>query len=183
MDTLQRLQPMDFLFAILWAGIVGWGLQTGFVRQLGMLVGVYGAAILSGSLYKQGGAAVALAYGRDILPQLEFGAYTVIFVVVFVLVALTLWRAYPASRISRGFGTDNLLGAIVGAVWGVLLLIGVLTIMRFYAAVPWRGQETTQQGILRQVQLSQVAPVLEVVAAPLWELMTPWFPTPVNANL
>lgn len=183
MDTLQRLQPMDILFAIVWAGIVGWGLQTGFVRQLGMLVGVYGAAILSGSLYRQGGSALALAYGREILPQLEFAAYTAIFVVVFLVVALIIWRAYPASRISRGFGTDNVLGAIVGAVWGVLLLIGVLTIMRFYSAVPWRGQETSQESIMHQVQQSQVAPVLEVVAAPLWQLMTPWFPTPVDTHL
>ena len=183
MDTLQRLQPMDILFAVLWAAIVGWGLQAGFVRPLGMLVGVYGAAILSGSLYRQGGAAAAMAFGRENLPQLEFGAYAAIFLVVFVVVALILWKAYPASRISRGFGTDNLLGAIVGAVWGVLLLIGILTIMRFYSTVQWRGQEATQQNIMRQVQQSQVAPVLEIVAAPLWQLMTPWFPTPVNPHL
>jgi hypothetical protein len=71
----------------------------------------------------------------------------------------------------------------MGAVWGVLLLIGVLTILRFYAAVPWRGEETTQQSIMRQVQLSQVAPVLEVVASPLWKAMAPWFPAPVNHEL
>ena len=49
--------------------------------------------------------------------------------------------------------------------------------------VDWREQEATQGGVLRQVQLSQVAPVLEVVAAPLWEIMTPWFPAPVNPRL
>ena len=43
MEILQRLQPLDILFAVLWAGIIGWGLQTGLLRQLGMLVGVYGA--------------------------------------------------------------------------------------------------------------------------------------------
>src|SRR4051794_10247954 len=42
-DVLQRLQPLDVLFAVLWAAIIGWGLQTGIVRQLGMLIGVYGA--------------------------------------------------------------------------------------------------------------------------------------------
>ena len=45
METLQRIQPLDILFVVLWAAIVGWGLQTGLVRQLGMLVGVYGACI------------------------------------------------------------------------------------------------------------------------------------------
>jgi hypothetical protein len=33
------------------------------------------------------------------------------------------------------------------------------------------------------VAASQVAPVLEVVAAPLWEVMAPWFPTQVSARL
>lgn len=183
MDVLQRLQPLDILFAVVWAGIVGWGLQTGVVRQLGMLVGVYGGALLAGSLYRQGGAALALGFGDQDLPRLEFAAYVAIFVILFGVIGFIMWRAYPASRVSRGFGTDNILGAALGAIWGVLLLIELLTILRFYAAVPWKGQETTQQGVLRQVQLSQVAPTLELVGSPLWQIMVPWFPAPVNPRL
>jgi Colicin V production protein len=183
MDILQRLQPIDILFAVVWAGVVGWGLQTGAVRQLGMLVGVYGAALIGGSVYRQGGGGLALIFGRDLQPQLEWVAYILLFVIIFVLIGLIIWRAYPVSRLNRGFGTDNVLGAAVGAVWGVLFLIALLTILRFYAAVPWKGQETSQQGAVHQVQLSQVAPVLEVVASPLWQIMVPWFPTPVNSRL
>ncbi len=168
---------------VLWAGLVGWGLQTGIVRQLGMLVGVYAAALTAGTLYRQGGAALGMAFGRENLPQLEFAAYVALFLIVFTVIGVIIWRAYPASRMSRGFGTDNLIGAGLAAIWGVLFLIAVLTVLRFYAAVPWRGEETTQQGIMRQVQLSQVAPVLQVVASPLWQVMTPWFPAPVNARL
>jgi uncharacterized membrane protein required for colicin V production len=51
MDPLQRLQPVDVLFAIVWACIFGWGLRTGVVRQVGMLLGVYAAAVIAGSLY------------------------------------------------------------------------------------------------------------------------------------
>jgi uncharacterized membrane protein required for colicin V production len=182
-DTLQRLQALDILFAVMWAGIVGWGLQTGIVRQLGMLVGIYASALLAGTLYRQGGNSLALAFGRENLPQLEFAAYVGLLVIVFAVIGLIIWRAYPASRISRGFGTDNILGAAMGAIWGILLLIAVLTVLRFYAAVPWRGEETTQQSIMRQVQLSQVAPVLQVVASPLWQAMVPWFPAPVDARL
>jgi uncharacterized membrane protein required for colicin V production len=183
MEILQRLQPLDILFAILWAALVGWGLSTGLVRQIGMFVGVYGAALLSGSLYRYGGQALALAFGNENRPLLEFGAYVALFIIAFGVISLIVWRAYRGSRISRHFGTDNLLGAVLGAIWGVLLLIELLTIMRFYAVVPWREQEATQAGVLRQVQLSQVAPVLEVVGAPLWEIMTPWFPTPVSPRL
>jgi hypothetical protein len=183
MEILQRLQPLDILFAILWAGIVGWGLQTGFVRQLGMLVAVYGAALLSGSVYRQAGLAISLAFGREGLPIFEFVGYVFVFIVVFGIVGLIIWRSYPASRIGRHFGTENVLGAAVAGVWGVLFLIAILTILRFYAVVPWRDQETSQRGVLGQVQRAQVAPVLEVVAAPLWQIMVPWFPTQVPAQL
>jgi len=183
MELLQRLQPLDILFAFLWAAIVGWGLSAGLVRQIGMFVGVYGAALLAGSLYRYGGQALTLAFGVESRAQFEFVAYVALFVIAFGVIGTVVWRAYPGSRITRHFGTDNILGAVLGAVWGVLLLIELLTIMRFYAAVPWREQEASQGGVLRQVQLSQVAPVLEVVAAPLWEIMTPWFPAPVNPRL
>jgi uncharacterized membrane protein required for colicin V production len=183
MEILQRLQPLDILFAILWAAIVGWGLSTGLVRQIGMFVAVYGAALLAGSLYRYGGQALTLAFGVENRPLLEFGAYVGLVIVGFGVIALIVWRTYRGSRISRHFGTDNILGAVLGAVWGVLLLIELLTIMRFYAVLPWREQEVTQGGVLRQIQLSQVAPVLEVVGAPLWEIMTPWFPAPVNPRL
>jgi uncharacterized membrane protein required for colicin V production len=183
MDVLQRLQPLDILFAVVWAAIVGWGLQTGIIRQLGMLVGVYGAALVAGSAYRQGGAALAMAFGRGVQPQLEWASYAALFVVVFGLVGMLIWRAYPSSRFSRGFGTENVLGAALGAVWGVLFLIAVLTILRFYTVVPWSGRETSQQGVAHQVQLSQVAPLLEVLASPLWQVMTPWFPAPVGTRL
>jgi hypothetical protein len=182
-DILQRLQPLDVLFSVLWAAIVGWGLQTGFVRQVGMLVAVYGAALLAGSTYGSLGQGLALAFGRDALPLLEFGAYVAAFTVTFALIGLLIQRAYPLSRLGRGFGTENLFGAVVAAVWGILFLIALLTILRYYAVVPWREQESTQSSVLRQIQLSQVAPVLEVVTAPLWQVMTPWFPAPVNPRL
>jgi uncharacterized membrane protein required for colicin V production len=183
METLQRIQPLDILFVVLWAAIVGWGLQTGLVRQLGMLVGVYGAAILAGTQYRLAGRGLAAAFGGENLAQLEFIAYCVLFAVAFGVIGLIIWRAYPLSRLSRGFGADNTLGAAVGAVWGILLLIALLTILRFYTVLPWADQETTQSSVLGQIQSSQLAPVLQVVTSPLWQVMVPWFPTPVNARL
>ncbi|HEY3061084.1 MAG TPA: CvpA family protein [Chloroflexota bacterium] len=180
MDVLSRLQPLDFLLVVLWAGIVGWGLQTGVVRQVGMLLGVYVGAIAAGSLSKEGGQAIALAFGRDLLPRWEFIAYVAIFLIIFGLTGLVIWRAYPLSRLARKFGSDNLVGAMLGAIWGAMLLIVIVTILRYYAVTPWRGQEVTQQGILGQIQASQVAPVLRVVLAPLWGIMAPWFPTAVS---
>src|SRR2546421_6644967 len=131
-----------------------------------MLVGCYGAALVSGSAYRQGGAALAMAFGRENLPQLEFIAYVGLFVLVFAVIALLIFRAYPSSRLRRGFGSDNVVGAALGAIWGVLLLIAVLTMLRYYAIVQWRGHDTGQQGVAPQMSRSPVAPVLEDVAGP-----------------
>jgi uncharacterized membrane protein required for colicin V production len=182
-EALQRLQPLDFLLVVVWAGLVGWGLQTGLVRQVGMLVGVYAAVVLAASLYQPFGQLGGMAFGREALPQFEFVGYVLIFVAVFGLVGVLIWRAYPRSRLSRSFGLDNLAGAAVGAVWGALLLIALVTILRFYTATPWRGQETTQQGVVAQVARSQLPPALELVLSPLWQLMTPWFPAIVPPRL
>ena len=183
MEFLQRLQPLDVLFALLWACVVGWGLQSGVIRQAGMLVGVYVAAVLAGTLYRPAAQFAALALGGQYLPVMEFGAYGLIFVAVFGLVAFVIWRAYPLSRLRRDFGPDNVIGAALAAIWGVLLLIALLTMLRFYVVTPWRGQETAQASTLFQVQASQVAPVLELVAGPLWQVMMPWFPAAVPARL
>lgn len=183
MDLVHRIQPLDVLLAILWAAIVGWGLQTGLIRQLGMLIGIYGGALLAGSVYQPLGQTLSLAFGRENLPVLEFCGYVALFVVAFGAIGLVIWRAYPLSRLSGAFGLENFAGAVLGGIWGVMLLIELLTIMRFYAAVPWREQQVTQRSVLAQVQMSQVAPVLEVVTSPLWNLMAPWFPPPVPTHL
>lgn len=183
MEVLARVQPLDVLFAILWAAIVGWGLQTGLVRQIGMLVGVYGASIAAGTVYRPAGSAISLAFGRDGQPIYEFSAYVLAFLVAFTVIGLLVWRAYPLGRLSRKFGAENLLGGAVGAIWGVLFLIALLTILRYFAVAPLKNQETSQSAVLRQIQTSQVAPVLEVVASPLWQVMAPWFPSQVSPHL
>jgi uncharacterized membrane protein required for colicin V production len=182
-EVLQRLQPLDILFVLLWAAIVGWGLQTGIVRQLGMLVGVYVAAIGSGSLYKAAAGFLGLAFGKEGQPQWECISYVVIFVLIFGVIAIFLWRAYPLSRLGRSFGLENVAGGALGALWGGLLLIALLTMLRLYVATPWKGQETSQQSVRGQIQASQVAPVLEVALSPLWQAMTPWFPSAVPTRL
>ena len=183
MDVLARLQPLDILFVVVWAGIVGWGLQTGALRQLGMLIGVYGATVLAGTTYRQIGQAMTLAFGTANRALFEFAAYLAVFALAFTIIGLLIWRAYPLSRLGHRFGPENVVGALLGGIWGVLLLIALLTMIRYFTVVPWREQEVTQLSLLRQVQVSQVAPVLEVVTSPLWQAMAPWFPTQVPATL
>src|SRR5919199_4077397 len=87
--------------------------------------------------------------------------------------------ASPPPRLGGRRGAarfDRLLGALLGAVWGALLLIALLTMLRLYVATPWPGQEETQRTMTTQLQLAQLPPVLELVLAPLWQAMALWFP-------
>jgi hypothetical protein len=121
---------------------------------------------------------------------LDFLAYVAILVVGFCLVTLIIWRAYPLSRLRHEFGMDNVLGATVAAVWGALLLIALLTVLRFYSVSELQAsaagqpqQRPAQVALQHQIQQSQVAPVLEVATAPLWQALAPWFPSPVSARV
>ena len=150
-----------------------------------MLIGVLAAAVLAGWAEKNVGQSAALPFGLSSQPIVQFAAYVATFVVAFALVLLFIRRVSarrPRARSGRNFGLDNLLGAALGAVWGVMLLIVLLTMLRFFIVVPWRGQEAAQQNVLRQIQASHVAPVLQGVTAPVWDVLGQWFPSAVSAR-
>src|SRR5690348_2227761 len=102
-----------------------------------MLVGVYGAALAPASLYRQVGQGMALGFGRENLGVFEFVGYGLLFLITFCVVGVIIWRTYPMTRLSRHFGMENVLGAVIGAIWGIMFLIALLTVLRFYAVVPW----------------------------------------------
>jgi uncharacterized membrane protein required for colicin V production len=185
-DALQRLQPVDFSLVVVWAAIVAWGARSGVVRQLILTIGVYAAAVLAGSLYQPAAQAASAALGRNTLPQLELGAYVGLFFVMLVLIWIAARTAYPHTRLGGRRGTarlDRLLGALLGAVWGAMLLIALVTMLRLYVATPWPGQEETQRTVGAQLQRAQLPPVLELVLAPLWQAMALWFPERVSDSL
>jgi hypothetical protein len=179
-DLLQRLQPIDEVFALLLLAVVGWGLQAGFVRQLSVLIGVYVAFLLAGSLYQPIGQSAALFAGQQQAPLMEFFAYVAIMVGALLTICWMIWQAFPRHGPGGDFGWANLLGGAVAAGWGVLFLIALLTVLRYYAVVPWRDQELTQSTVRRQLQQSQTAPMLEGVTSPWWRIMSPWFPASVE---
>jgi uncharacterized membrane protein required for colicin V production len=180
-EALQRLQALDFVLVIVWAAIIGWGVKSGLIRQLTMLVATYSAAVAAGQLYKPGGEALAaFGFGREALPQTQLVAYALLFFGVLVLIALIAWRVYPHTGLAGRRGLDAVLGGAVGAVWGTLLLIAVIAILRFYTVTFWPGQEATQLAVAAQIQRAQLTAVLEVLLAPLWQAMALWFPDPIK---
>ena len=137
------------------------------VATFGWGLGFYGQSVYLAELHRLRGWPTSLISTATTFFYL-FGAVLVAFV----------------SEAVRSFGPRNcLLGGAVATIWGVLFLIALLTVLRYYTIVPWHEQEATQQSVKGQIGASQVAVVLQLVAAPLWQAMVPWFPVQVPAQL
>ncbi len=176
MEALQRFQPLDFLLILLWAVIVAWGVASGVVRQTFLLFGVYAGVIAASQLYQPVASMLIPVFGRDFRERGEWLAYLAVFGVVFAIVLFLTLRTYPRTRILSRPRLDTALGTVLAAVWGSMLLIAIITVLRFFVRSFWPGAEFVQQVVDDQVRRSQVALFLELVAAPIWALMTPWFP-------
>jgi len=175
MEAILRIQPFDFLTAILWASVFGWGFQSGAIRQIAMAIAVYAAAIAASGLYHPVGSYLADVFGRDRLAASEWGAYVLLYFLVFGGIAMLSYRVYPNTRVNADSRLDSGLGALIGALWSLLLVIALATILRFYVASYWPDQAVGQASMQEQMQHSIVVNLLENTA--LWGVMAPWFPS------
>lgn len=183
MDTIQRLQPLDFVFILLWGLIVAWGVQSGVIRQLILFVVAYASFVLASQLYRPAGAALAYAFGTGILPQLQFIAYATTFVLAVVGAGWASIAFYPQTRLVGRRRLDGFLGGLVGALWASVLIVSLVTVLRLFSATFWPGQEGAISAVDAQVRRSQVPPALQAGFGPVWQIMVPWFPDKVGANI
>jgi uncharacterized membrane protein required for colicin V production len=184
MEFLARLQPIDEFLGLIWLLIVGWGLLTGVIRQVGMLVAVVGGTLIASTLYHQTARMLTQGLGSGQQALLPLQTYTLLFAAGTAVLGFAVWHAVPLSRLQSGFGIDNLIGALLGALWAVVLLIVVLTLARYFTAVPWQDQELRQQVLLRQIENSRVLVALQSAGVrPVWQLLTPWLPAEVHTSI
>lgn len=178
----MSVEGLDVVLIVLWALAIGWGWVSGTIRQIGMLVGVYlaagAASIASGPLgsYLEGADPIVQNTGNDVL------AWAFVFFLVFVVFAIVLFRVYPSVGLGN-LGLDRIGGVVVAAIWGIMFVIAVLTILRYYAVVVWPGQLAQQQSMTVQVRQSVVAHVLANNLQPFWLVMSPGFPPGVSYSL
>ncbi|MBI2756436.1 MAG: CvpA family protein [Chloroflexi bacterium] len=181
MDAVLRLQPLDYVLALLWAGTVGIGVRTGVVRQVIFVVALYLAAIAASQLYKPAGIGLSnFGFGRGAIPMAQWFSYVFVFLAIFGAVTILSKRMYPHTALAGRRRTDALLGGIAGALAGLLLVIQIVTVIRFYGATPNVDNEGGRLSAAQQVQRSQLVPVLQFGSAPLWGLLAPWFPDPLR---
>jgi hypothetical protein len=169
--------------ALVWAVAVVWGWASGTIRQVGILVGVYVAAGIASVFYGFLGRMLAAGNpfvsgeGNNVL------AWGFIFLFVLAIVVVGLFRTYPKTGLGRNRLPDHFGGGVVAAVWGIMLLITILTLLRYYTVVVWPGQRDQQQAMAAEIKQSSAAHVLADGTPQLWLLMSPWFPPGVTYAL
>jgi uncharacterized membrane protein required for colicin V production len=177
-EALQRLQPLDYLFILLWAALIAWGYAAGVVRQVMMTVVVYAALALDSQLYKHfaQGALNFFQNGRDLLAVFSFIFYVLLFVLLLGLGALASFKAYPRTRFSANSRLDGVLGALVGVVWGTIVIIVLVAIMRYFTVLQVAALQDNQRTVDGQLARSEIVPTLQVIFSPIWKACEPWFP-------
>lgn len=176
MEALQRLQALDFVLVIIWSLLVGWGVKSGLVRQGIFAIAVYVGAIAAGQAYKAGGQMLAMVTGKDTQPEAQLAAYIVLFVLVPALLMFVIWRVYPHTRLREKGLLDPVGGGILGAIAGLMVVIGIITMLRLFTATYWPDRESTKLTVSGELGRSQMVPVMNVAFAPLWNAMQVWFP-------
>lgn len=176
MEALQRLQAIDFVLVIVWSLLVGWGVKSGLVRQGIFAVTVYLGAIGASQAYKVGGQLLAMITGADTLPQAQLAAYIVLFVAVPALLMFVTWRIYPHTLLREKGRLDPIGGGIIGGVAGLMVVIGIVTMLRLFTATYWPDRDSMKITVSGELGRSQMVPVLNVAFAPVWNAMRVWFP-------
>ena len=181
MEALQRLQPLDFLLVVLWAGIIAWGVRTGLIRQFAVLLGTYVGAIVAGQGYQPFGYLLtAFGPGLGMLQATQWIAYTVLFFLVLAAITLGSYIIYRHTQLAGESRVDTIGGGVLAAFWGLLLLMEMDAILSLFALVFWPDLQDLQLQVRLQVARSQMIALLEHLLPPLWALMSPWLPEAVR---
>jgi hypothetical protein len=178
-EAIQRLQALDFALVIVWALVIAVGVRAGIINALVLVLALYVGAIAASQAYKFIGGLISMTTigSRD---EMHVVAYGVLFFSVAIALVLSVRLFYPHTLLANYRRQDAVLGGVFAGIAGLLLLIGIVTILRFYVVTFWPSQQFTQLTVEGQLQRSQVAIVLRGPLTPLWWAMQFWFPDPLK---
>src|SRR4051794_5498927 len=174
-----RIPALDILMILVWLGFILLGALSGTVRQVLMLVALYAASIMAGTLYSFIAGAIKLAAGQMVTQQLlESVLLIVLFVVIAVLFYLGLTSVYsdtrPVGRSARL--ADTVLGSLLGVAAGMLCVVALYGALAFLVQPRWPTSQLTRDTLLDQVNSSVLQPVLADKLPVAYVALRPWFP-------
>jgi len=113
------MNELDFLLVFVVLFGVAVGLRRGLIRVMISIVGIYFTVLVAGYVYRPMGGTLAEAFGLGMTMMHNF-SYLVAVVCMTVVVELASRSFFEDTRLVGLRELDNLLGGIVGIVYGAL---------------------------------------------------------------
>jgi uncharacterized membrane protein required for colicin V production len=172
------MPALDSLMLFLLLGFIIYGFLTGVVRQVLLLVSIYGAAVAAGTGYPLMAQAI-----RQILvdaPKDLTESISLFF--LFPLIAIGLYIGFgsvfsdtrPASASGRRL--DRIVGAVAGAFAWLLFFIAFYASLTFFTLPRWPVEDTTRLTLRDQVSRSALQRAVERQVPVAYLIFRPWMP-------
>src|SRR6266545_5412770 len=134
------MPALDILMILVWLGFINLGALSGTVRQVLLLVALYAASIMAGTLYAFVAGAIRMAAGQYLTQQmLESVLLLVLFVVIGIIFYLGFTSVYTDTRpvSSSARLADTIVGGLLGIVTGMLCVVALYGALAFLVQPRW----------------------------------------------
>jgi uncharacterized membrane protein required for colicin V production len=173
------MPPLDVLMLFLWIGFVLVGSLTGSVRQLLLLVAIFAAAVLAGTLYAYAARALLYIFVSTMTLEAAEGflllvLFFVFLAVIYILISSTWKETRPVSK--RAHLYDALLGGLLGVACGLMFVVVLYATLAFATMNPWPSGDATRITLQDQVNRSVVQVVLAEKLPVAYIVLRPFFP-------
>jgi undecaprenyl pyrophosphate phosphatase UppP len=159
LEILGRMTALDILLIALWVGAIVFGWNSGILRQLFLLgsvlaAGIIASTIVYGASYWTG---VLSGVGRE--RMLPF-TYTLLIALVTAIIFLLTVRSYPHTKLVSHHRPDQVIGAVLGFVVGLVavnLMTGILTLT---TSETWMVLDGARVNIRQQLESTPFLPLV-----------------------
>lgn len=174
----MNLTVMDVLLGLIVLALAATGAVRKTVRQAFSLGICYLATLVAGILYPHGALFLSAIGGKT--PTLtQFIVFWILFIATTVALEVALKKGFPDTSIPSLGILDNLLGLVLGGIWGVLIA-GLLLATMAYAPLETWGTALSPVRAAFAALSGEAAtrPLLTRVLRLYLRAHTLWFPAP-----
>lgn len=179
LDFIRQMTALDVLLILVWLGIFIYGIATGVIRQLilivSLLLGALVGALVAGPASVWG--AIATASTREAaLPA----TYAIMVVLITLLIFSFGMRVYPETRLGRYVMIDHVGGAILGFVAGLISISMIVGILLVLVSQPWVVLDETRNNIRLQLASTPFLPLIAATFPLVTQMIANSLPVPVK---
>ncbi|MHB1417879.1 MAG: CvpA family protein [Chloroflexota bacterium] len=168
------------LAAVLASAAVGF--MQGFLRQTVVLLSLYLSAVLAAQYHLVVAGYLSRVVAFD--PTLEASiGFALTFIWALLFLGWISRRAYPSMRILNLGVFDNLVGAALGALTGVIVVSVAIAAVLFAVSVDWPNYNGFREALDNDSTTSTLVPILSAYAPTFFRAVTIWIPGGVPAIL